>query len=299
MFQKIKPFLIWLAMGTADIIPGVSGGTIAFISGIYDHLIESIAHINKKFISLIFQAKRKKAWNYIHGNFLVKLFFGILVAIISIAKVMDFLLAEYPILVFSFFFGLVIASIGLIWKQHKERFHIRTIIGIIIGILIGYFLTSTIHLNTENIGIWSIFLAWMFASMAMILPWISGSYILLILWKYQYILGLITSQIDLVKEAIHSWQILSMFNEITWKIFIFIWWIIVWLLGFSKLLHRLLKYYKNTTIAVLIGFMIGALHTVFPWTNMQIFSSSQWFWSIVCALMGIGIIWGIARVGKN
>lgn len=298
MLKRLKPFLIWLAMGTADIIPWVSGGTIAFISWIYDHLIESIAHINKHFTKLIFQAKRKKAWHYIHGNFLVKVFFGILVAIVSIAKLMSFLLTTYPLFIFAFFFGLIIASIWFIWRQHHERFHIRTLIGIIMGIGIGYLLTSNTSLHMGNTSLFSIFFAGMFASIAMILPWISGSYILLLLGKYQYILGLITSQIDTVKEAIHSWQLFSMFNEITWKIFIFLWWVIFWLLWFSKLLHRLLKHHKNTTIAVLIGFMIGAIHTVFPRTNVQIFASMQGVWSIVCTLIGIGVILGIARVNK-
>ena len=303
VFDKFRPLLVWFAMWVADVIPGVSGGTIAFITWIYDRLVGSIARVDKAFIIMVMKFQIAKAWKHIDGWFLTKVFGGILLAVISLAHLMEYLLETYPIYVFSFFFGLILASIILVWSHIQIR-HIhhqkRTSLLLIVfaGIVLGYLATSSIHIDNEIHSPLSVFIAGMLASMAMILPGISGSYILVILWKYKYILSLISTQSDMVKDAISTWSYSSLVWPETGHIGLFIWGIIVGLLSFSKLLHRLLTHYKDITIAWLVGCMIGAIHVVWPWPAANYTTTEYLLW-ILLIVSGIVVIWGLHTISRK
>ena len=177
-------------MGAADVIPGVSGGTIAFITGIYDQLIGSINSINGTALKLFFSGKFKEFWKHINGSFLVSLFCGILVSVLSLAGLMQYLLEHHPIQTWAFFFGLIVASSIFIlrgiqgWNMKSAMF---PVLGVVLGIVV-----CTLSPTQTPDALWFIFLSGAIAICAMILPGISGSFILLILGKYKYIMGAIT-----------------------------------------------------------------------------------------------------------
>lgn len=245
--NKLVLILKGMAMGAADVVPGVSGGTIAFITGIYETLINSIKAINLTSIKLLFTGKPLAFWKAINGNFLITLLTGIAISIFSLAKLMGYLLHTHPILVWSFFFGLIVASAIYIGKSIK-KWHYSTFIAIIAGAVIAYLIT--IISPAEPISApYFVFLSGAIAICAMILPGISGSFILVLLGMYGYILNAVSN--------------LNLF-----VIFVFIAGAAVGIISFSNLLSWLLKNFHNLTIAVLTGFMIGSLNKVWPWKEV-------------------------------
>ena len=231
-------------MGAADVVPGVSGGTIAFITGIYEELINSLKSINGSAVKLLFQFKIKDFWKAVNGNFLSALIFGIAVSFLSLAKLIKYFLEEQPILIWSFFFGLIVASAIVIAKKITE-WKWRTIIALLIGVGIAYMVTVVTPAETPT-SYWFLFLSGALAICAMILPGISGAFILLLLGKYEYILNaLSTFKLDVIAVVGCG--------------------AVVGLLSFSNLLSWLLKKYHNMTIGLLSGFMIGSLNKVWPW----------------------------------
>lgn len=282
-----------MAMGAADVIPGVSWGTIAFISGIYDQLVTSIAHIDKQLWSHIIARQRKKARIYMQGFFLIQLFGGIITSIVLLVHTMTYLLEYFPLYVFSFFSGLIVASIVLIIYQHLPRCPSRKLLFLLTwGIVAGYVLTSNISLTvSSNPSLLSLFVAGACASIAMILPGISWSYILLLMGKYQFILATVNQQIDHVMQAISTKNIGLMLQYESLVLLVFICGIITWLVGFAKILHRLLHHHHATTLTILVGFMIWSLHTIWPWSQPMDMTT---LWTTVgLALLGVGIIYGI------
>lgn len=265
--KKIKRqtllFLRWLAMWTCDVIPGVSGWTIAFITWVYDELLDALSSFNLVTFKLFVTGKRRSFWKAIHGNFLLLLFGGVFIAILSLAKIISFLLQTYPSLVWAFFFGLILASALILRKSIKKRHH-KYVIFAIIGVAIWFLLTT---LKTVNIWVWSgpVFFSWFFAIIAMILPGISGSYILLILWQYQNILQIVIDVADGVKNFISNG-----FNfELLWgvpigQLLLFLVWAIAGLLLFSKFLHYIKNRRHDYMIVVLTGFMVWSLNKVRP-----------------------------------
>lgn len=248
MSRKINDYLLvalkGMGMGAADVVPGVSGGTIAFITGIYEELINTLKSINLKSIQLLFQFKLKDFWTAINGNFLLSLLLGIGFSFVTLAKLIKYLLAEHPILIWSFFFGLIVASAFVIAKKITE-WKARTIVALILGIGIAYLVTVVTPVETPT-AYWFLFFSGALAICAMILPGISGAFILLLLGKYEYILNAVsTFKLDVV-AAVGSGAIIG-------------------LLSFSNLLSWLLKKYHNMTIGLLSGFMIGSLNKVWPW----------------------------------
>jgi putative membrane protein len=233
-----------VAMGAADVVPGVSGGTIAFITGIYEELINSIKSINLQSLRFLFKFGIKDFWKVINADFLVVLLTGILISVFSLASLLDYLLTNEPIIIWSFFFGLIVASAILVSKK-IEHWGIFTVLFLVIGVVIAYLITDLTPAETTDAW-WFIFISGSVAICAMILPGISGSFILLLLGKLQFMYKAI-SQLDIV------------------SLLIFALGAIVGLLGFSNLLSWLLKKYHNATIAVLTGFMIGSLNKVWPW----------------------------------
>ena len=237
-------FLKGMAMGISDLIPGISGGTIALLLGIYKDFISSLKSINYKSFIYLIRLDFKKLNNQLNLCFLLPVFFGILSSIFIFSSLISFLLLDYKILLFSFFFGLIFfSSIRLVSNLNPSSTldFLTVFVGLVIGL--SFFFVSS--LSTSN-SIFSIFLAGFIAISAMLLPGISGSYILLILGKYEFMLDSISS-----------------FNWI--NILIFSVGAIAGILSFSKMIHYLLKNYYRSTIFFLSGLMMGALNKVWPW----------------------------------
>ena len=249
-------------MGAADVIPGVSGGTIAFITGIYDQLIGSINSINGEAIKLFFSGRFKEFWKHINGSFLVSLFCGILFSVLTLAGLMQYLLEHHPIQTWAFFFGLIVASSIFILKG-IEGWNMKYVIFVILGIILGVVVCTLSPTQTPD-ALWFIFLSGAIAICAMILPGISGSFILLILGKYKFIMGAITG-LTSGAAVVESMVILSVFAVGA----------VCGLLSFSKFLHWLLGRYHKQTLLVLAGFIIGSLVKVWPWSNMEAIVTAQ------------------------
>ena len=262
LLKNIVTAIKGACMGAADVIPGVSGGTIAFIMGIYDEFVGSLASINMEAVKLLFSGKFKAFWKHINGSFLISLVIGIGISVVALAGIMQYLLANKPIQTWAFFFGLIVASSIFIirgisgWKLREGLF---LIFGVILGITI-----CTLSPTQTPDGLWFIFLSGAIAICAMILPGISGSFILLILGKYQYIMGVIS---DLVSGVNIGQNILI--------IGVFGIGAVIGILSFSKLLHWLLARWEKETMIVLAGFIIGSLVKVWPWNNMEAIVCSQ------------------------
>lgn len=249
MKRSLKDFIIisikGMAMGAADVVPGVSGGTIAFISGIYEELLHSISSFNLSLFSVLRKEGYKKVWKMVNGSFLCALFMGIFLSILSLAKLIETLLENHPILIWSFFFGLVLASVIFIGKQIKI-WNFRSFLYLIFGLIFAYYITTLNPMVSQNSSPWFLFLAGMIAICAMILPGISGSFILVLLGAYKPVLN-----------ALNTKDIFS--------IAVFMTGAVLGLLTFSRLLKWLFSRYKNYTLAILIGFIIGSLNKIWPW----------------------------------
>ena len=243
-------------MGAADVIPGVSGGTIAFITGIYDRLIESINSINGTALKLLFAGKIKQLWNHVNGNFLLSIFCGIFISVLSLAGLMQYLLEHHPIQTWAFFFGLIVASSIFILKG-IEGWNLKAVLFVILGVVLGVTVCTLSPTQTPD-ALWFVFLSGAIAICAMILPGISGSFILLILGKYKYIMSAITGLTTGTAVGENA-VIIAVFGIGT----------VCGLLAFSKFLHWLLSRYHKQTLLVLAGFIIGSLVKVWPWSNME------------------------------
>ncbi|AHW58879.1 putative membrane protein [Draconibacterium orientale] len=293
-----------MGMGAADVVPGVSGGTIAFITGIYEELINSIKSINLTAIKLLLSFKLAEFWKAINGTFLISVFIGVGISVFSLAKGLEYLLHHYPILVWSFFFGLIVASAIYVARSIK-RWKADTIIGGIAGIIVAYMIT-VITPAEANTSYWFIFLSGAIAICAMILPGISGSFILVLLGMYKFILS-----------AVGDMNIAVILTFLVGAA--------VGIIAFSNVLSWLLKKYHNTTIAVLAGFMVGSLNKVWPWkevtqtiidrhgelkpiaernilpgTYEQITGHEAWLLgAIVLAIAGFALIFVVEGIGKK
>jgi len=240
-------FLKGVLMGAADVVPGVSGGTIAFITGIYEHLLLSLQSILPALVELIKKRNFSSFWKRINGAFLMTLFSGILLSVLILAKLIIYLLINHPIPLWSFFFGLIVASVSIVGKQISE-WNIRLFVFIVAGALIAYFLSQLSPASVEH-NYLNAFLSGLVAICAMILPGISGSFILVMLGTYSFILGAI-KDFDVIVLAIFALGcligLLSIANVLVW--------------AFSR--------FRNMTLALLTGFMIGALTKVWPWKEV-------------------------------
>lgn len=287
-----------VAMGAADIVPGVSGGTIAFISGIYEELITSINNVNGEAVRKLFKEGITSFWRHINGTFLLALIVGIGVSIISLAGVVSHLLEHHPVLIWSFFFGLIIASIWLVSKT-IDKWNAGTIVALVIGIAIAFYI-STLNTVAHIEGNWFIFVSGMIAICAMILPGISGSFILVMLGSYHQVL-------QAVKDK--NLMLIGLFAAGC----------VIGLLAFSRLLKFLFAKFHSLTIALLAGFMIGALYKVWPWkinigdapivvhsngkedwltTNVlpsNFIGDPQVLYAVLCAVFGLVLIIGLER----
>ena len=249
MSRKVKDYIViglkGMAMGAADVVPGVSGGTIAFISGIYEELLGSISNVNLDLFKTLKNEGFKIAWKQLNGNFLLSLFVGIFISFLSLAKAIKYLLENEPILLWSFFFGLVLASIIYIAKQ-ISKWNFIPIIILVLCAFLAYYITTLDPLVSEVSSSLYVFFAGAIAICAMILPGISGAFILVLLGAYK--------------------PVLDALNDKDFKtIFTFIAGAIIGLLSFSKVLKWLFANYKNYTLAALTGFILGSLNKIWPW----------------------------------
>ncbi|RLD21760.1 MAG: DUF368 domain-containing protein [Bacteroidetes bacterium] len=237
-------FLKGLAMGGADVVPGVSGGTIAFISGIYEELLESIKAVNIPNIKLLFKGQFKAFWLAINGNFLLVLFTGILVSVKSLASLLIHLKETYPIQLWSFFWGLIMISAVVVLRQINQ-WRWTVVLAGIAGIFIAFFITSATPAHTSD-SYWMIILSGVLGISAMILPGISGAFILLILGKYEFIL--------------------TALSELNWVVIgLFLTGCVIGLVSFVRVISWLLSKYHNVAVALLAGFMMGSLNKLWPW----------------------------------
>ncbi len=233
-----------VAMGAADAVPGVSGGTIAFISGIYEELIATISNVNLSLLKTLKKKGFKAFWSQLNGNFIVTLLTGIIISFVSFMRLAKFLIEQHPVLIWSFFFGLITVSIYFVGKQ-ITKWNLVTFISLILGAFAAYYITSLPSLASNSNPLF-LFFAGAIAICAMILPGISGSFILVILGAYKTL-----------SDAFHDFDLK--------KITLFVFGAIVGLLSFSRILKWLFKNYHNTTLAVLTGFIFGSLNKIWPW----------------------------------
>jgi putative membrane protein len=266
--QYIIITLKGMAMGAADVVPGVSGGTIAFIAGIYEELIETIHKLDLKFFRCWKKEGFISTWRYYNLNFLFALLLGIIISILSLAKLITQLLKDHPVFVWSFFFGLVIASIIFVAKQ-ISTWKLLTWISIILASIASYFITLAEPLGTPE-DTWFLFFAGFIAIIAMILPGISGAFILLIIGAYQSIMEVIS----LLSEGITNlnW---GQFSQALLKISIFLIGAAFGIKIFSRVLNWMFHHHKNTILAILTGFMIGALNKIWPWKEVLEFRTNH------------------------
>ena len=232
------------AMGMADVVPGVSGGTIAFISGIYEELLDSIRSVDATALRLLLRFRLAEFWRHINGRFLLPVLLGIAVAIFSLARLMTYLLTNQPIAIWSFFFGLIVASALLVARQ-IGRWDWRTVLAFAVGAAAAWWITVATPAETPD-DWWFVMLSGAIAICAMILPGISGAFILLLLGKYQYIMHAV-GEFDIPVIAV------------------FVIGAAAGIISFSHLLSWLLKHWHDVTVAVLMGFMVGSLNKVWPW----------------------------------
>lgn len=234
-----------ITMGAADIVPGVSGGTMAFIFGIYEELIDSIRTIGQPhFLNAVFHLHIREAFGMLNWKFLLALGLGVFTAIFTLAGPLEYLLVNYPVYIWSFFFGLVVASVFVVSRRIKH-WTLGLFAALAAGAVGAFLLVGMVPLQTPNTW-WFYMLSGALASCAMILPGISGAYILLLLGKYQDVLS-----------AVNQRDFATLFFVAAGAA--------IGLITFAQLLHYLFKRYHDATVAVLIGLMLGSLRKIWPW----------------------------------
>lgn len=298
--RKLNSYLVLtlrgIGMGAADVVPGVSGGTIAFITGIYEELINSIKSINLEAVKLFLTGKWKSFWKHINGNFLLAVFVGIFISVLSLAKALEYLLEHQPVLIWAFFFGLILASSYVVSRKITQWVY-PMLVALVSGIGIAFYITSVTPTTTTD-SAWFVVLSGAFASCAMILPGISGSFILLLLGKYEFALHAVNERIILDLLLLGSGAVVG-------------------IILFANLLSWLLRKYHDLTIAVLVGFMIGSLNKIWPWKETlqtilvdgelkplveknvlpSLSSADDRFWmALIMAALGIALIFFIELV---
>jgi putative membrane protein len=293
-----------MLMGAADAVPGVSGGTIAFITGIYEELIFSLKQCGVRALKVLFQEGLKSTWQYINGGFLLALFSGVIISILTLSGVVLYLLANHPILLWAFFFGLILAAVWSVIR-HIDKWKIGIIATFLIGTVSAFFITTIIP-TTIDTSPFIVFLSGMIAICAMILPGISGSFILLLL-------GMYSPMLTAVKEL--QLVTLSIFTSGC----------VAGLLSFSHVLSWMFNHYKTMTLALLGGFMLGSLNKVWPWkqtiesaidrhgkeipliqnnilpqTFETLHTQPAYMWyAIMLMILGMGMVIGLEKIGQK
>ena len=260
-------------MWACDVIPGVSWWTIAVITWIYERLIQAIKNIVPN-LKNFFTWKWKDFWKNIDGTFLLFLILWIGTSFLLLANIITDAMDNYPILIWSFFFGLILISSIVLWKQVK--WNRKTILCLIIFWVIAFFITAPTNTPLSiTSSWWWTFICGAIAICAMILPWISWSFMLVLLWMYENMM-LAIKNLDIV------------------TILIFLAWAVIWIILFSNLLSRLFKNFKMITLASLTGFMLWSLNKIWPWK--QTLNSDLWIWKNVLPNQYEAITWDSNQV---
>lgn len=254
MKKHLLLYLKGMAMGAADVVPGVSGGTIAFISGIYEQLLEALARMPEG-VLLLLKGRVREAWTLVHANFLLVLLAGILTSILSFARLITWLMEHQTIALWSFFFGLILVSCGLVGRSIR-RWNAAALIALALGALSAWCITvaAPVHWGQDYL---SLFFAGAIAICAMILPGVSGSFLLLLMGLYHFVLGAVKN-LELGVMAVFALG--CAFG----------------LLTFSRVLRAALARFHDVTLALLTGFMAGSLNKVWPWKQtLTVYTNSK------------------------
>jgi putative membrane protein len=245
--ESISLIFKGIGMGAANVIPGVSGGTIALITGIFEKLINSIKSFDLKAVKLILKGDFKGFFNHVNMGFLVSVFSGIFISILTLAKILGYLFENYPVYIWAYFFGLILASVYFVGRR-IEKIDIRVVITFLAGTLIAV-LFSVLNPATENTRIYYLVLCGVVAICSMILPGLSGSFVLILMGNYELIFIKAINEFDLgilIPVGVGA---------------------VVGLLAFSHILSWIFKRYKDQTISLLTGFILGSLSILWPWKN--------------------------------
>ena len=262
-----------LLMGAADIVPGVSGGTMALITGIYKELISSIDQISLKQIGLLKKEGFTAFWKGVNGSFLLPLFLGIASGIIFLSGAITYLLDQHPILLWSFFFGLILASIYVLIKQFSLKTFTHYSL-LLLGFIIAFGITQLKPAGASN-NLLYLFFSSMIAIIAMILPGISGAFIFILLGVYKEVLATVKGAITVLLDF--NWM---SFKAVYTRVVVIGLGIVIGLKLFSRLLTWLFNHKKEATLSVLIGFMIGALPKIWPWKQSKIIENQTTYTNV-------------------
>ena len=277
----ITLFFKGIFMGIADAMPGISGGTIALLLGIYEELIESISELKISLFSKLINKGFKSFWEKLNGNFLLVLVSGIGISLISFVKISASFLESFPLFIWSFFLGLILATVYVIYKLINQ-WHNLNFFFLIISIIFSIFLSSFSAYDTDEISLWYILFSGIIASSAMILPGISGSLILVILGVYAYLI-----------KALDNLELIIIFTFISGAI--------IGLLGFSKILKYLFNNHRDATYTIMLGLVIGSIENVWPWNKSfsTELSNLNLFLSISLVILGFVIVILLEKIKKD
>ena len=277
----ITLFFKGIFMGIADAMPGISGGTIALLLGIYEELIESISELKISLFSKLINKGFKSFWEKLNGNFLLVLVSGIGISLISFVKISASFLESFPLFIWSFFLGLIFATVYVIYKLINQ-WHNLNFFFLIISIIFSIFLSSFSAYDTNEISLLYILFSGIIASSAMILPGISGSLILVILGVYAYLI-----------KALDNLELIIIFTFISGAI--------IGLLGFSKILKYLFNNHRDATYTIMLGLVIGSIEKVWPWNKSfsTEFSNLYLFLSISLVILGFVIVILLEKIKKD
>ena len=268
-------------MGIADAMPGISGGTIALLLGIYEELIESISELKISLFSKLINKGFKSFWEKLNGNFLLVLVSGIGISLISFVKISASFLESFPLFIWSFFLGLIFATVYVIYKLINQ-WHNLNFFFLIISIIFSIFLSSFSAYDTDEISLLYILFSGIIASSAMILPGISGSLILVILGVYAYLI-----------KALDNLELIIIFTFISGAI--------IGLLGFSKILKYLFNNHRDATYTIMLGLVIGSIGNIWPWNKSfsTELSNLNLFLSISLVILGFVIVILLEKIKKD
>ncbi len=298
LLQHFVIVLKGMAMGVAELVPGVSGGTIAFVAGIYEEFIASINNVNPRTLQVWRKEGFKPFWQHLNGTFLVMLFLGMGISIFSFSKIISWLLENQPIPLWSFFFGLVLASVVVVAKA-IGKWNMTTVVLLLLGAVFAYFIT-TLPPSQSTGSLPFLFFSGALAVCAMILPGISGSYILVLLGSYKTILDAVDDRDFKILAVVALGAIFG-------------------LLSFAKLLKWMFDHHKNITLSILTGFILGSLNKIWPWKkvletktigkkvlvideNISPFSfegEHQLMFAIVAAIVGFSLIFILEKLASQ
>ena len=277
----LRVFFCGILMGIADAIPGISGGTIALLLGIYEELIGSISNFNINLFQNLKNKGIKYCWNKINGNFLLSLISGVLLSLVSFVKIFSILIEKYPLFIWSFFLGLILATLFVI-NRNIKKWDIANFILIFIFAFLTILLSIINPSISENINLFYVLICGIIASSAMILPGISGSLILVILGVYTLIINAL--------------------NNLEYNIIlVFLTGCLIGIINFSKIIKWLFHNYRDYTFSIMLGLVIGSIYTVWPWRKSftDDVTNDYIFLSIIITIIGFAVIYSLEKISKK